>query len=89
MRRPRSGSCWISRISSSCPTGSSPAPGEQTREQSATNPHSLRQENTDLRRALALFKEAIRQLTLENAALRQGATLLRLPARVRPDPDAG
>lgn len=41
----------------------------------------LRRENTDLRRTLALYEEAIRQLTLENDALRQGATVLPLRAR--------
>ncbi|MFF0793735.1 hypothetical protein [Streptomyces spiralis] len=41
----------------------------------------LRRENTHLRRTLALYEEAIRQLTLENDALRQGATVLPLRAR--------
>ncbi|MEU2718281.1 hypothetical protein [Streptomyces sp. NPDC007205] len=43
--------------------------------------HRLRKENTDLRRTLALYEEAIRQLTLENHALRQGATVVPLPTR--------
>ncbi|MEU2269826.1 hypothetical protein ABZ568_26190 [Streptomyces olindensis] len=41
----------------------------------------LRRESTDLRRTLALYEEAIRQLTLENDALRQGATVLPLRSR--------
>ncbi|MFJ8111638.1 hypothetical protein [Streptomyces sp. NPDC096132] len=45
------------------------------------NLRRLRQENTDLRRTLALFEEAIRQLTLENDALRNSATVVPLPAR--------
>ncbi|MDX2544086.1 hypothetical protein ACOT81_20935 [Streptomyces sp. WI04-05B] len=43
----------------------------------------LRQENTDLRRTLALYEEAIRQLTVENDALRSAATIVPLPARSR------
>jgi uncharacterized protein YceH (UPF0502 family) len=46
-----------------------------------SNLSRLRRENTDLRRTLALYEEAIRQLTLENDALRQGATVLPLRAR--------
>ncbi|MBT1093528.1 hypothetical protein [Streptomyces sp. Tu102] len=47
------------------------------------NLRRLRQEKTDLRRTLALYEEAIRQLTLENHALRSGATVVPLPARSR------
>ncbi|MGX1914135.1 hypothetical protein ACWIID_35660 [Streptomyces phaeochromogenes] len=46
----------------------------------------LRKENTDLRRTLALYEEAIRQLALENDALRSGGTVLVLPNRSRPAP---
>ncbi|MGW6485670.1 hypothetical protein [Streptomyces sp. NPDC055056] len=41
---------------------------------------------TNLRRTLALYEEAIRQLALENAVLRQDATVLALPARSRSSP---
>ncbi|NEB03740.1 hypothetical protein [Streptomyces sp. SID13726] len=47
------------------------------------NLRRLRQENTDLRRTLALYEEAIRQLTLENHAMRGGAAVIPLPARSR------
>ncbi|MEU1536129.1 hypothetical protein [Streptomyces fagopyri] len=63
-----------------------PASGEKTSEQTEANLRRLRQENTDLRRTLALYEEAIRQLALENAALRQDTTVLALPARSRPSP---
>jgi hypothetical protein len=46
----------------------------------------LRQENADLRRTLAPYEEVIRQLTLENDALRQGATVVPLPVYSRPSP---
>ncbi|GAA4028480.1 hypothetical protein [Streptomyces plumbiresistens] len=46
----------------------------------------LRKENTDLRRTLALYEEAIRQLALENDALRSGGSVLPLPNRSRPAP---
>jgi hypothetical protein len=46
----------------------------------------LRRENSDLRRTLALYEEAIRQLTLENDALRSGGTVLPLPTRSTPAP---
>ncbi len=59
-----------------------PSPGERMK----ANLHRLRQENVDLRRILELYEEAVRQLTLENTALRRGATVLVLPARSRPDP---
>ncbi|MFD9394849.1 hypothetical protein ACFWBB_30190 [Streptomyces sp. NPDC060000] len=65
------------------PETAPPALGETTSERTETNLHRLRQENTDLRRTLALYEEAIRQLTLENAALRQGATARPRPARPR------
>ncbi|MEU3620484.1 hypothetical protein ABZ725_50775 [Streptomyces sp. NPDC006872] len=69
------------------PTPAPPAaPNEKTSERREANLHRLRQENTDLRRTLALYEEAIRQFTLESTALRQGATVLALPARARPDP---
>ncbi|WP_420036102.1 hypothetical protein ACN2WE_31225 [Streptomyces sp. cg28] len=45
---------------------------------STNNLLRLRQENRDLRRTLALYEEAIRQLTLENEALRQGTTVVPL-----------
>ncbi|MGW1520799.1 hypothetical protein [Streptomyces sp. NPDC002287] len=45
------------------------------------NLRRLRNENTELRRTLTLYEEAIRQLTLENHALRSSATVLPLPAR--------
>lgn len=44
----------------------------------------LRRENTDLRRTLALYEEAIRQLALENDALRGGGAVVPLPARSMP-----
>ncbi|MFJ9908749.1 hypothetical protein ACIRVK_38820 [Streptomyces sp. NPDC101152] len=50
------------------------------------NLHRLRKENTDLRLTLALYEEAIRQLTLENHALRNGATVVPLPTRSRASP---
>ncbi|MGR6968381.1 hypothetical protein ACU639_02035 [Streptomyces cynarae] len=50
------------------------------------NLRRLRQENTDLRRTLALYEEAIRQLTLENHALRGTNTVISLPARSRISP---
>ncbi|MEU5046303.1 hypothetical protein [Streptomyces griseorubiginosus] len=50
------------------------------------NLRRLRQENTELRRTLALYEEAIRQLTLENDALRNRATVVPLPARSRISP---
>lgn len=46
----------------------------------------LRREITDLRRTLALYEEAIRQLALENDGLRRGATVVPLPSRSRPLP---
>lgn len=46
----------------------------------------LRKENSDLRRTLALHEEAIRQLALENDALRSGGTVLPLPNRSTPAP---
>ncbi|MFG2707477.1 IS3 family transposase [Streptomyces sp. NPDC048386] len=53
---------------------------DETKEE---NLRRLRQENTDLRRTLALYEEAIRQLALENHALCSGATVVPLPARIR------
>ncbi|MFF0088056.1 hypothetical protein ACFYR1_51980 [Streptomyces canus] len=44
----------------------------------------LRRENADLRRTLALYEEAIRQLALENDALRDGAAVVGLPTRTMP-----
>ncbi|MDX3233014.1 hypothetical protein [Streptomyces sp. ME19-01-6] len=44
----------------------------------------LRKENTDLRRTLALYEEAIRRLVLENDALRGGAAVVFLPTRTMP-----
>ncbi|MFD5451268.1 hypothetical protein [Streptomyces sp. NPDC127100] len=41
----------------------------------------LRKENADLRRTLALYEEAIRQLALENDALRGGGAVVALPHR--------
>lgn len=43
----------------------------------------LRKENTELRRTLTLYEEAIRQLALENEALRTGATVIPLQAQHR------
>lgn len=43
----------------------------------------LRKETTELRRTLTLYEEAIRQLALENEALRTGATVIPLQARNR------
>ncbi|MEU3787380.1 hypothetical protein [Streptomyces sp900129855] len=43
----------------------------------------LRKENTELRRTLTLYEEAIRKLALENEALRTGATVIPLQARFR------
>ncbi|MET7355881.1 hypothetical protein [Streptomyces mirabilis] len=54
----------------------------KTDEPKEENLRRLRQENTDLRRTLALYEEAIRQLTLENHALR-GGTVIPLPTRSR------
>ncbi|MCX5613429.1 hypothetical protein OHB39_38885 [Streptomyces sp. NBC_00047] len=52
-----------------------------TGEQARNNLRRLRQENADLRRTLHLYEEAIRQLAIENDALRQQATVIPLPAR--------
>ena len=41
---------------------------------------------TELRRTLALYEEAIRQLALENDARRGGAAVVALPARTMPGP---
>ncbi|MEU7306078.1 hypothetical protein [Streptomyces sp. NPDC007206] len=46
-----------------------------------TNLSRLRRENTDLRRTLALYEEAIRQLAVENAALRGNGVVVPLPTR--------
>ncbi|AZP22807.1 hypothetical protein EJC51_46285 [Streptomyces aquilus] len=54
-----------------------------TDEPKEENLRRLRQENTDLRRTLALYEEAIRQLTLENHALRGGSSVIPLPTRSR------
>ncbi|MFD5742595.1 hypothetical protein ACFWHH_23195 [Streptomyces massasporeus] len=48
----------------------------------------LRKENGDLRRTLALYEEAIRQLALENDALRGGAAVVALPRRPAAGPSA-
>jgi hypothetical protein len=56
---------------------------DETKEE---NLRRLRKENTDLRLTLALYEEAIRQLTLENHALRGGATVVPLPTRSRTSP---
>ncbi|NEA58315.1 hypothetical protein G3I60_30215 [Streptomyces sp. SID13666] len=50
---------------------------------SADNLRRLRQENADLRKTLQLYEEAIRQLALENDALRNNATVTALPRRGR------
>ncbi|MFF6786988.1 hypothetical protein [Streptomyces sp. NPDC012510] len=47
-------------------------------------PEPAARENTDLRRTLALYEEAIRQLALENDALRRGSTVVPLPTRSVP-----
>jgi hypothetical protein len=62
------------------PVSARPAPGEKTSERTEAKLHRLRQENTDLRRTLELYEEAIRQLTLENDALRGSAAVIPLPA---------
>ncbi|WP_316770508.1 hypothetical protein [Streptomyces sasae] len=46
----------------------------------------LRKENSDLRRTLAMYEEAIRQLAIENDALCSGGTVLPLPSRSTPAP---
>ncbi|MGW7522670.1 hypothetical protein [Streptomyces sp. NPDC054783] len=56
----------------------------KTDERKEANLRRLRQENADLRRTLALYEEAIRQFTLENDALRGGATVVALPSRTSP-----
>jgi hypothetical protein len=65
------------------PSPAQPAPGEKTSGHTEANLRRLRQENTDLRRSLELYEEAIRQLALENDALRQGAAVLLLPGHAR------
>ncbi|KPI15163.1 hypothetical protein OK006_3036 [Actinobacteria bacterium OK006] len=65
------------------PAPAQPAPGEKTSGHTEANLRWLRQENTDLRRSLELYEEAIRQLALENDALRQGAAVLLLPGHAR------
>ncbi|WP_327188305.1 hypothetical protein [Streptomyces sp. NBC_01334] len=69
------------------PAPAQPAPGDETSGRTESNLRRLRQENTDLRRTLELYEEALRQLTLENAVLRQGAAVIPLPARARPASD--
>jgi len=66
------------------PAPAQPATGEKTSERTEANLDRLRQGNTDLRRTLTLYEEVIRQLTLENSALRQGATVVPLPTHARP-----
>ncbi|MCX4547192.1 hypothetical protein, partial [Streptomyces sp. NBC_01565] len=61
------------------PAPTQPAPAETISGRTEENLSRLRRENTDLRRTLALYEEAIRQLTLENDALRQQGTLIALP----------
>ncbi|MFD3547037.1 hypothetical protein ACFWUW_15755 [Streptomyces sp. NPDC058655] len=56
-------------------------PSQATGEQAQNNLRRLRQESADLRRTLHLYEEAIRQLAIENDALRQQATVIPLPAR--------
>ncbi|MGW5657818.1 hypothetical protein [Streptomyces humi] len=53
-----------------------------------SNLSRLRRENTELRRTLAVYEEAIRQLALENDALRGGGTVVPLPTRSTPAPSA-
>jgi hypothetical protein len=55
-------------------------------EKKEANLSRLRQENTDLRRTLALYEEVIRQLAIEIDALRSGATVVTLPSRSRATP---
>jgi hypothetical protein len=52
-------------------------------ERREANLAQLRKENTELRRTLTLYEEAIRKLALENEALRTGATVIPLQARFR------
>ncbi|MFF4402633.1 hypothetical protein [Streptomyces sp. NPDC001480] len=65
------------------PTTHPESPPDVRREENLSR---LRQENTDLRRTLALYEEAIRQLALENDALRKGATVVPLTTQRRPCP---
>jgi hypothetical protein len=55
-----------------------------TNDRTETNLRRLRQENSDLRRVLQLYEEALGQLTIENTALRQGAAVVALSGRARP-----
>ncbi|WP_370666360.1 hypothetical protein [Streptomyces sp. IBSBF 2507] len=73
----------------SAPRAAMPTDRPQAAEAKEDNLRRLRQENTDLRRTLALYEEAIRQLSLENHALRGGGAVVALPIRtlpVSPDP---
>lgn len=68
------------------PQAATPTDRPQAAEAKEENLRRLRQENTDLRRALALYEEAIRQLILENDALRGGRAVVALPTRALPVP---
>ncbi|WP_327241475.1 helix-turn-helix domain-containing protein [Streptomyces sp. NBC_01320] len=61
------------------PAPAQPAPAETISGRTEENLSRLRREDTDLRHTLALYEEAIRQLTLENDALRQHAAIVPLP----------
>ncbi|MFI1154671.1 hypothetical protein [Streptomyces sp. NPDC020817] len=60
------------------PAPAQPTPAGSVSGRTQENLGRLRRENTDLRRTLALYEEAIRQLTLGNHALRRGAAIFPL-----------
>ncbi|MGW0396068.1 hypothetical protein ACWDYJ_35445 [Streptomyces sp. NPDC003042] len=66
------------------PAPAQPTPAETVSGRTDENLSRLRRENTDLRRTLALYEEAIRELTLENDALRRQGTLIALPTGRHP-----
>ncbi|MDQ0710781.1 hypothetical protein QFZ55_000233 [Streptomyces luteogriseus] len=70
------------------PAPAQPAPGDKTSGHTEANLRRLRQENTDLSRALELYEEAIRQLALEKRRSAPGRRRP-APALTRPtDPEA-
>lgn len=60
---------------------SSPATGAP--ENAEATVQRLRRENTDLRRTIDLYTDTIRQLALDNDALRRGGTVTPLPTHPR------
>jgi len=62
---------------------SAQAQSSEPDEQREANLARLRKENTELRRTLTLYEEAIRQLAIENETLRTGAAVIPLQARHR------